>query len=145
MIDPTQQMPNGGLSAIEGMRDGYGPAVNRFGEIPQMAGGGSIGGYSDGGQMLKGPGDGMSDSIPAMIGKRQPARLADGEFVVPADVVSHLGNGSTEISSTPVLSSSNKKVKTAQMFGGEQGGQAGASISMVREGSELTLGSYAQE
>jgi hypothetical protein len=56
----------------------------------------SLGGYSDGGRMLKGPGDGMSDSIPAMIGKKQPARLADGEFVVPADVVSHLGNGSTD-------------------------------------------------
>jgi hypothetical protein len=38
----------------------------------------------------------MSDNIPAVIGGRQPARLADGEFVVPADVVSHLGNGSTD-------------------------------------------------
>lgn len=56
----------------------------------------SLGGYSDGGRMLKGPGDGMSDSIPATIGHKQPARLADGEFVVPADVVSHLGNGSTD-------------------------------------------------
>jgi hypothetical protein len=46
--------------------------------------------------LLKGPGDGMSDNIPATIGGKQPARLADGEFVVPADVVSHLGNGSTE-------------------------------------------------
>jgi hypothetical protein len=55
-----------------------------------------IGGYSDGGQLLKGPGDGMSDDIPAKIGEHQPARLADGEFVVPADVVSHLGNGSTD-------------------------------------------------
>ena len=55
-----------------------------------------LGGYSDGGRLLKGPGDGMSDSIPADIGGRQPARLADGEFVVPADVVSHLGNGSTD-------------------------------------------------
>lgn len=63
-----------------------------------MASGGisSLGGYSDGGRMLKGPGDGMSDSIPASIGGKQPARLADGEFVVPADVVSHLGNGSTD-------------------------------------------------
>jgi hypothetical protein len=57
---------------------------------------GGLGGYSDGGHMLKGPGDGMSDSIPATIGRKQPARLADGEFVVPADVVSHLGNGSTD-------------------------------------------------
>jgi len=60
------------------------------GDIP------SLGSYSDGGHLLKGPGDGMSDSIPAQIGAKQPARLADGEFVVPADVVSHLGNGSTE-------------------------------------------------
>lgn len=63
------------------------------------AGGGGIstlGGYSDGGRLLKGPGDGMSDNIPAQIGAKQPARLADGEFVVPADVVSHLGNGSTD-------------------------------------------------
>jgi len=64
--------------------------------VPAMAMGGSLGGYSDGGRMLKGPGDGMSDNIPAVIGKKQPARLADGEFVVPADVVSHLGNGSTD-------------------------------------------------
>jgi hypothetical protein len=55
-----------------------------------------LGGYSDGGRMLKGPGDGMSDSIPGVIGGKQPARLADGEFVVPADVVSHIGNGSTD-------------------------------------------------
>jgi hypothetical protein len=63
-----------------------------------MAAGGmtSLGGYSDGGRMLKGPGDGMSDDIPGVIGNKQPARLADGEFVVPADVVSHLGNGSTD-------------------------------------------------
>jgi hypothetical protein len=58
----------------------------------------NLGGYAAGGnpRLLRGPGDGMSDNIPAMIGNKQPARLADGEFVVPADVVSHLGNGSTE-------------------------------------------------
>jgi hypothetical protein len=73
-------------------------AMTRLGEIPTAAGGGiaSLGSYSDGGRMLKGPGDGMSDNIPATIGSKQPARLADGEFVVPADVVSHLGNGSTD-------------------------------------------------
>jgi len=48
------------------------------------------------GGYLDGPGDGMSDSIPATIEGKQPARLADGEFVIPADVVSHLGNGSTK-------------------------------------------------
>jgi hypothetical protein len=56
----------------------------------------NLGGYSDGGRLLRGPGDGVSDSIPAMIGKKQPARLADGEFVVPARIVSEIGNGSTE-------------------------------------------------
>jgi hypothetical protein len=64
----------------------------------RMAAGGlsDLGGYSDGGRLLRGPGDGVSDSIPAQIGNKQPARLADGEFVVPARIVSELGNGSTE-------------------------------------------------
>jgi len=62
-----------------------------------LGGLGTLGGYSDGGRLLKGPGDGVSDSIPATIGrKNQPARLADGEFVVPARIVSELGNGSTD-------------------------------------------------
>jgi hypothetical protein len=56
----------------------------------------SLGQYSDGGRLARGPGDGVSDSIPAIIGKDQPARIADGEFVIPARVVSELGNGSTE-------------------------------------------------
>jgi hypothetical protein len=57
--------------------------------------------YAAGGKLLRGAGDGMSDSIPAVIGGKKPQRaaLADGEFVVPADVVSHLGNGSTEAGS----------------------------------------------
>jgi len=65
---------------------------------PRFAAGGvsTLGGYSDGGRLLRGPGDGVSDSIPASIGNRQPARLADGEFVVPARIVSEIGNGSTE-------------------------------------------------
>lgn len=62
------------------------------------AGGGvsHLGDYSDGGRLLKGPGDGVSDSIPATIADKRPARLADGEFVVPARIVSELGNGSTD-------------------------------------------------
>ena len=67
-------------------------------QYPNYAVGGlaDLGGYSDGGRMLKGPGDGMSDDIPATIAGKQPARLANEEFVIPADVVSHLGNGSSE-------------------------------------------------
>jgi hypothetical protein len=67
------------------------------GGLMGLAGGGmsNLGGYSDGGRLLRGPGDGVSDSIPATIGGKQPARLAEGEFVVPARIVSELGNGST--------------------------------------------------
>jgi hypothetical protein len=75
----------------------YAPRMAGGGEIV-MAGGGiaSLGSYSDGGRLLKGPGDGVSDDIPATIAGKQPARLANGEFVVPARIVSELGNGSTD-------------------------------------------------
>jgi hypothetical protein len=86
--------------------------IAKLGQIKTMAEGG-LGGYSDGGRMLKGPGDGMSDDIPAVIGKKQPARLADGEFVVPADVVSHLGNGSTDAGARKLYSMMDK-VRTAR-------------------------------
>jgi hypothetical protein len=76
-----------------------------------MARGGGIsdlGTYSDGGRMLRGPGDGMSDSIPGVIANKRPARLADGEFVVPADVVSGLGNGSTDAGARQLYSMMDK-------------------------------------
>jgi hypothetical protein len=81
-----------------------------------------LGSYSDGGRLLRGPGDGMSDNIPATIGHKQPARLADGEFVVPADVVSHLGNGSTEAGSK-VLYKMMDKVRRARTGNSKQGKQ----------------------
>jgi hypothetical protein len=81
-------------------RGGLLPRRMALGGLGSLAGGGqagyNLGGYSDGGRLLRGPGDGVSDSIPATIGNKQPARLADGEFVVPARIVSELGNGSTE-------------------------------------------------
>ena len=48
------------------------------------------------GMYLDGATDGMADEIPAMIDGEQPAMLSDGEFVIPADVVSHLGNGNSD-------------------------------------------------
>lgn len=93
---------------------------------PRMyyAGGGisSLGGYSDGGRMLKGPGDGMSDDIPATIAGKQPARLANEEFVVPADVVSHLGNGSSE-AGAKVLYKMMDRVRQARTGNKKQGKQ----------------------
>jgi len=85
----------------------------RGGGIAALSGGGSLGSYSDGGQLLKGPGDGLSDHIPAVIGKKQPARLADGEFVVSADVVSALGGGSTEAGARKLYSMMDRIRKSA--------------------------------
>lgn len=141
-----QDMPNGGLAALQGARDGYGAMMTAGGDVAQFQAGGDVkkkkatrtaaakiaamdpleAGLAElnnaramaqmrgnfelpkrsvedmgvisaaKGRYLKGDGDGMSDSIPATINGKQPARLADGEFVVPADVVSHLGNGSSD-------------------------------------------------
>ena len=96
---------------------------------PEMAAQGgimhsSLGGYAAGGnpRLLKGPGDGMSDNIPATIANKQPARLADGEFVIPADVVSHLGNGSTEAGAKRLHEMMNK-VRKARTGNPKQGKQ----------------------
>ena len=89
----------------------------------------SLGSYSDGGRLLKGPGDGMSDDIPATIGHNQPARLAEGEFVIPADVVSHLGNGSTEAGSK-VLYQMMDRVRRARTGNPKQGKQIKANKFM---------------
>jgi hypothetical protein len=96
---------------------------------PEMAAQGgimhsSLGGYAAGGnpRLLRGPGDGMSDNIPATIANKQPARLADGEFVIPADVVSHLGNGSTEAGAKRLHEMMNK-VRKARTGNPKQGKQ----------------------
>jgi len=91
------QNARGGVSDM-GIDNSTGMQRMADGGLAALAGGGPshLGDYSDGGRLLRGPGDGVSDSIPAVIGQRRPARLADGEFVVPARIVSELGNGSTE-------------------------------------------------
>ena len=93
IIEPavTDPNPSGFSYEVDGLRGANGGLM-------ALAGGGQshLGDYSDGGRMLRGPGDGVSDSIPATIGDKRPARLADGEFVVPARIVSELGNGSSE-------------------------------------------------
>jgi hypothetical protein len=93
----------------------------------RYAGGGiaDLGGYSDGGRMLKGPGDGMSDNIPATIQGRQPARLARDEFVVPADVVSHLGNGSSDAGAKQLYAMMHR-VRKARTGNPKQGRQINA-------------------
>ncbi len=114
---------------IEGAAQGQAMLDPRFvsaahGGLMSLAHGGvsSLGSYSDGGRLLKGPGDGMSDNIPASISNKQPARLADGEFVVPADVVSHLGNGSTD-AGAKVLYKMMDQVRRARTGNPKQGRQ----------------------
>jgi hypothetical protein len=82
-----KSMRSGGITGAMGPDYNFGFAAG--GAMPSMQ-------YAAGGKLLNGPGDGMSDDIKANIDGEQEARLADGEFVVPADVVSHLGNGSTK-------------------------------------------------
>lgn len=112
---PKKKPYSGALSQFQ-----FDPSAYRPYSYATGGGIASLGSYSDGGRMLKGPGDGMSDSIPASIGSKQPARLADGEFVVPADVVSHLGNGSTDAGAKQLYSMMNK-VRHARTGNSKQG------------------------
>jgi hypothetical protein len=84
-----------GIKMAEAPKTGIKSLGGDFSDMAARGGIAHLGDYSDGGRLLKGPGDGVSDNIPATIGGKQPARLADGEFVIPARIVSELGNGST--------------------------------------------------
>jgi hypothetical protein len=97
-FNPESYRPAFAGGGIASLPSGYDRMVGEMPMYQSMASGGisDLGSYSDGGRLLKGPGDGVSDSIPATIGKGRPARLADGEFVIPARIVSEIGNGSTE-------------------------------------------------
>lgn len=91
--NPAFTMPNMFASNQSAPGTYYQPQTYRYYAQGGVA---DLGGYAVGGTLLKGDGDGMSDSIVANINGRQPARLAESEFVLPADIVSHLGNGSTD-------------------------------------------------
>jgi len=143
MVDWNAQ--NAGL--IDGEAYGVAQLNPEFSTVPtvQAAAGGlmylakggasSLGGYAAGGnpRLLRGPGDGMSDNIPATIANKQPARLADGEFVVPADVVSHLGNGSTE-AGAKVLHQMMDRVRKARTGNSKQGKQIQPQKFIPRKG-----------
>jgi hypothetical protein len=107
---PMQNFEQGGMYGLGGM------APNQPMSYPGYAAGGLAP------RFLSGGGDGMSDSIKANINGRQEARLADGEFVVPADVVSHLGNGSSKAGAKQLYSMMDK-VRTARTGRKSQGKQ----------------------
>ena len=117
-----------GAGAAAGMYptpSGPGITKRRFEEMMSAgyAGGGTVqpqaGGYLDGGML---PGDGMSDDVPANIDGEQEAALSQGEFVVPADVVSHLGNGSSDAGSKKLYAMMDK-VRMARTGNEKQGKQ----------------------
>lgn len=114
----------------EAMQYQYNPEDQQY---TQMAAGGiaSLPEYAAGGKLLRGPGDGMSDDIPAVIKGKTPQRaaLADGEFVVPADVVSHLGNGSTDAGAKRLYSMMDR-VRKARTGNPKQGKQITAERFM---------------
>ena len=107
---PMSNFEQGGMYGLGGM------APNRPMSYPGYAAGGLAP------RFLSGGGDGMSDSIPANINGKQEARLADGEFVIPADVVSHLGNGSSKAGAKQLYSMMDK-VRTARTGRKSQGKQ----------------------
>jgi hypothetical protein len=122
--DPMQQgQPSlqglGALTPSQPMAPSYAPSV-AMGPT-YFAGMNAPQGMARGGY-LNGDGDGMSDSIPATIEGKQPARLADGEFVVPADVVSHIGNGSSKAGSKRLYAMLDK-VRHARTGNKKQGKQ----------------------
>ena len=83
----------------------------------KFAQGGNVNGY-----YLGGPTDGMADQIPATINNMQPAALSDGEFVIPADVVSHLGNGNSDAGAQNLYSMM-ERVRTDRTGNPKQGKQ----------------------
>jgi hypothetical protein len=143
-----QFVPQGqqvGMAQGGAVPTGYGPSIDAYTGAEKLHDGGSPGyydggplrfaagglstlpeadEYAAGGKLLNGPGDGMSDSIPAMIkgDKPQRAALADGEFVIPADVVSHLGNGSTKAGANHLYEMMDKvrKARTGTMQQGKK-------------------------
>jgi hypothetical protein len=104
-----------GLASYGGGNNNAFPLEGQYGIVKMAAGGMPP-------RFLSGGGDGMSDSIPATIGGTQEARLADGEFVIPADVVSHLGNGSSKAGAKQLYSMMDR-VRKARTGNEKQGRQ----------------------
>lgn len=125
---PQTQSSSSGLDALAAQ---YGITPQQVTSAQKTTGyaEGGITHLNVGGKLLSGEGDGMSDSIKANISGQQEARLGDGEFVVPADVVSHLGNGSTDAGAKQLYSMMDK-VRKARTGRKEQGKQINAQKYM---------------
>jgi hypothetical protein len=96
------------------------------GEDTQMMAQGGLASVAPKGMYLGGSTDGMADQIPATIDNRQPAALSDGEFVIPADVVSHLGNGNSNAGAQELYGMMDK-IRKARTGSTKQGRQIDAN------------------
>ena len=94
------------------------------GFVPQYAAGG-IANLAQG-RYLNGPTDGMADRVPANIDGQQEARLSDGEFVIPADVVSHIGNGNSNAGAEQLYAMMDR-IRKARTGNPDQGKQINAA------------------
>ena len=124
----------------------YAPIYARGGQVQnnrdgRYAMGGGINKLS-GGRYLNGMSDGMADEVPANIEGRQEAALSDGEFVIPADVVSHLGNGSSN-AGADVLNNMMTKVRTERTGNPKQGKQINPEQLLAKGGIAGLPGRYA--
>lgn len=97
-------------------------ALTPYGTGPQNYASGGIASIPHNGYYLGGATDGMADNIPANINGTEEAALSDGEFVIPADVVSHLGNGNSG-AGAQVLHSMMDRIRKARTGRTEQGRQ----------------------
>lgn len=118
------------LAALKGITTPAAPATRapvaaQIPQIPQpgqaMAHGG-ITSLARGGRYLAGSTDGMEDKINTTIDDKEPAKLSHGEFVIPADVVSHLGNGNSEAGAKKLYEMM-ARVRKARTGNPEQGKQ----------------------
>lgn len=112
-VDPNRRPGSGGRRYFTDLT--YEPVVT-------AAQGGLMSLPQSRGYYLGGPTDGMADKVPARIDGRQEARLSDGEFVMPADIVSHLGNGNSE-AGAKVLYDMMDRVRKARTGTTQQGRQ----------------------
>jgi hypothetical protein len=112
---PAAPMSAEGLAALNASN----PAQEKIEPQPQMLATGGIAELKKG-KYLDGASDGMADKVPARIDEQQEARLSDGEFVIPADVVSHLGNGNSD-AGAKFLSDMMAKVRKARTGNEKQG------------------------
>jgi len=127
-MSDLQYLPKSAASATTPVAPAVSPVAEKLPlEQPLAAGGIASGKY------LRGNTDGMADKIPASIGEHQPAKLSHGEFVIPADVVSHIGNGNSDAGAERLYSMMDK-IRQARTGTKKQGKQINPDKFMPDKG-----------